>query len=243
MTVLHLAGAEEAGDPPAKQGEDLAAFLTRLLRWDKAAVVRLQAAGPALAVFGHPPFGPVLAIRSWELTEAARLDATVSVGQLLDSLDERTATVTVPSGVTGPSWTGLLPPRGGWQHTADLELDMLRADAARIIAEFRARTEALEPTRRTRAELDTLAEELWSRRLGDTSLPLRAVHAAHALGFLRPVHTMAHAAGAGAAAAIGEPPALFACGPWLRLRTVHGSLALRTSDEGAGLHLAVTPLL
>jgi hypothetical protein len=241
MTVLRLAGAEEAGGPSAKQGEDLAAFLIHLLRWDKAAVVRLQAAGPALAVFGHPPFGPVLAVRSWELTEAARLDATVSVGQLLDSIAEQAATVTVPPGVTGPSWTGLLPPRSGWQHTADIEPDMLRANAARIIAEFRARTEALEPARRTRAELDALAEELWSRRLGDTPLPLRAVHAAHALGFLRPARAMAYAADAGAAVAADEPPALFACGSWLRLRTVYGSIALRTPGEGAGLRLAVAP--
>ncbi|MBV9026129.1 MAG: hypothetical protein JO362_20605 [Streptomycetaceae bacterium] len=234
MTALRLTGAEEAAD--------LAAFLTRLLHWDKAAVVRLQAAGPALAVFGHPPFGPVLAVRSWELTEAARLDATVSTGQLLDSIAEQTATVTVPPGVTGPSWTGLLPPRGGWQRTAGIELDVLRADAARIIAEFRARTEALKSARRTRAELDALAEEIWSRRLGDTPLPLRAVHAAHALGFLRPVRAMAHMASAGAAVAAVEPPALFTCGPWLRLRTVSGSVALRTSSKGTGLRLAVIPL-
>src|SRR5438132_132660 len=105
MTALRLTGPGEAAD--------LAAFLTRLLHWDKAAVVRLQAAGPALAAFGHPPFGPVRA--------------------------------------------------------------------------------------------------------------------------------MAHAAGAAPTAA-DERPALFACGPWLRLRTAYGSVAVRTSGEAAGLRFSVTPL-
>ncbi|MCQ4081859.1 hypothetical protein NGB36_14890 [Streptomyces sp. RB6PN25] len=236
MTTLRLTGPEEAAD--------LAAFLTRLLRWDKAAVVRLQAAGagPALAVFGHPPFGAVLAIRTWELTDAASLDATVSAGRLLDTVVENAATVTVPPEVTGPSWAGLLPPRGGWQRTAGIPLDALRAEAARVIAEFRARTEGLEPAQRTRAGLDALAEEIWSRRLGETALPLRAVHAAHALGFLRPVRAMAHASGPGAAPAAGETPALFTSGPWLRLRTAYGSVAVRTSGDAAGLRLTVTPL-
>lgn len=256
MTALRLAGDEEAGGPPAKQGEDLAAFLTRLLHWDKAAVVRLQAAGPVLAVFGHPPFGPVLAIRTWELSEPARLDATVSAGQLLDSVAEQAARVTVPPDVTGPSWAGLLPPRGGWQRVAAIGLDMLRAGVARGIAEFRARTEVLEPVRRTRAEFDALAEEIWSRRLAGTPLPLRAAHAAHTLGFLRPLGpvsyvggpaghrkqalgVMAHAAGAEAPETDAHP-ALFACGSWLRLRTAYGSVAVRAAGEAAGLR--VTPL-
>jgi hypothetical protein len=242
MTVLRLTGPEQAGEPPGRQGEDLAAFLTRLLRWDKAAVVRLQAAGPALAVFGHPPFGPVLAVRTWELTESACLDATVSAGQLLDAVAEAAAAVTVPPDVTGPSWAGLLPPRSGWRRVAEVGLDVLRADAARVIAEFRTRTEALEPARRTRAELDALAEEIWSRRLGDTALPLRVVHAAHALGFLRPVHAVAHAAGTGAVPALVEPPAVLVCRRWLRLRTTFGSVAVRTSGEATGLRLSVTPL-
>lgn len=45
MTVLHLADEGEAAD--------LAAFLSRLLHYDRSAAVRLQAAGTALAVFGR----------------------------------------------------------------------------------------------------------------------------------------------------------------------------------------------
>ncbi|GAA1895442.1 hypothetical protein [Streptantibioticus ferralitis] len=217
------------------EAADLAAFLVRLVRWDKSAVVRLQAAGPALAVFGQPPFGGVLAVRTGALAESYAFDVTVSAGQLLDGVDESAVVAAVPPGVTGPSWAGVLPPRGGWQRIAEFDAEQLRAAAARVIAEFRARTEALEPDRRTRGELDALAEEIWSRHLGDTPLPLRAVHAANALGFLRPVRVSAGTGGSAGA----EGGALFASGPWLRLGTPYGSIAVRRST---GPGLAVTPL-
>jgi hypothetical protein len=229
---------------PAEPGEaaDLAAFLGRLVRWDKSAVVRLQAGpvpgGGAVAVFGRPPFGEVLAVRTYRLAESAALDVTVSAGQFLEGVDEAAGEAAVPPGVTGPSWAGMLPPRAGWRRVADLAAPQLRAAAASIVAEFRARTEALAPQSRTRAELDALAEEVWSRVLGETGLPLRVVHAAHALGFLRPVRA---AVGAGQAPeGEGEDrPALLECGPWLRLRTPHGSVAVR---RRTGPQLSVRPV-
>lgn len=241
MTRLLLADAREAAD--------LAAFLVRLLHYDKAASVRLRAHGTALAVFGHPPFD-VLAIRAALLAEEAELDTTVSAGRLLDGLDEETGAAAVPEPVTGPPWAGLLPPRGGWERVGELPLDTVRQAVARGVAEFRARTENLAPDRRTRAELDRIAAEIWSRPLEGTalegagpegigpegvgSLPLRAVHAAHSLGFLRPARVPAQAQ---------EPPeavAVLRSGPWLRVRTAYGSVALRRGAAGPGL--SVTPL-
>ena len=86
MTVLHLADEGEAAD--------LAAFLSRLLHYDRGAAVRLQAAGTALAVFGRPPSFEVLAIRAARLAKPyehgldGTLDVTVSAGELLESIDE-----------------------------------------------------------------------------------------------------------------------------------------------------------
>lgn len=226
MTVLRPDDVGEAAD--------LAAFLGRLVKWDKAAVVRLQAGpvpggGAAVAVFGRPPFGEVLAVRTYQLAEPVRLDVTVSAGQLLDSIDESAGEASVPAGVTGPAWAGVLPPRGGWRRLADLDPEALRAAAGAVVAEFRARTEALPSERRTRGELDALAEEIWSRRLGSTTLPSRAVHAAYALGFLRPLRARVGAGHRGLAdeGAAGGGPALLACGPWLRLRTPYGSVVVR----------------
>jgi hypothetical protein len=171
---------------------------------------------------------------------------------LADALDtagsSRTAsgglTVTVPEAVTGPPWAGLLPPRGGWRRVSGLPgADEARGAVAAAVAEFRARDEALPEERRTRAERDRIGHEIWSRTLGDTGLPLRAVHAAQSLGFLRPARAGAGAPAAGsrgatALAPAAEPLALLAAGGWLRLRTPYGSIAVRTSGLPG---LSVTP--
>ncbi|MEU3775120.1 hypothetical protein AB0F11_18270 [Streptomyces sp. NPDC032472] len=240
------------------EAADLAAFLGRLVHYDRAAAVRLQAGGGALAVFGRPPSFDVLAIRTVRLAEpvAMPLDTTVSAGELLESVDEDAAGAVVPAAVTGPPWAGVLPPRGGWQEVAGLPApEAVRAALAGAVAEFRARDEALPPQHRTRSERDRIGREIWSRTLGDTELPLRAVHAAQSLGFLRPARSgvpaaagaRAVTAGSGTASAVAtdsasaggsgapQPVALLASGGWLRLRTPYGSVALRRPGGIGGL--------
>ncbi|MFF4830557.1 hypothetical protein [Streptomyces sp. NPDC001315] len=226
MTVLHLADEGEAAD--------LAAFLSRLLHYDRGAAVRLQAAGTALAVFGRPPSFEVLAIRAVRLAKPyedgldVTLDVTVSAGELLETVDEVAATAVVPAAVTGPPWAGVLPPRGGWQAEPGLPApDTLRALVAAAVVEFRSRTGELPDERRTRAELDRIGREIWSRTVGDTRLPVRVVHAAQSLGFLPP-------APSGSTQAPDEAPlGLFSSGAWLRLRTPYGSIAVRRAGLGA----------
>lgn len=212
---------------PGEAAEELAAFLGRLLKWDKRAVVRLRSAPgeAALGVFGQPPFGGVLAVKAVALGGGAvdvAVDATVSAGQLLDAVAAGDGgDFGIPASVTGPSWAGLLPPRGGWQRIAEVPGAEMRATAAQVVAEFRTRTERLPQQRRTRQELDALAEELWTRPY--RGVTLRAVHAAYALGFLR------------------EPPggpdeaAVLSAGPWVRIRTGYGSVAARSRTATGGL--------
>ncbi|MGW1621016.1 hypothetical protein [Streptomyces sp. NPDC002172] len=222
MTVLHLADDGETAD--------LAAFLSRLLHYDRSAAVRLQAAGTALAVFGRPPSFEVLAIRAVRLAKPyedgldVTLDVTVSAGELLESVDEPAATATVPGAVTGPPWAGVLPPRGGWQPEPGLPAPQaLRATVAAAVREFRSRTQELAPDGRTRAELDRIGRDIWSRTVGGTPLPVRAVHAAQSLGFLRPA----------AATDMADDVVLLSSGAWLRLRTPYGSIAVRRAGLGA----------
>ncbi|MEV7424257.1 MULTISPECIES: hypothetical protein [unclassified Streptomyces] len=223
----------------AREAADLGAFLARLIHYDRAAAVRLQAAGgaPALAVFGRPASFEVLAIRTARLSGPVPrpLDVTVSAGELLETIDERTGSAVVPAAVTGPPWAGVLPPRGGWRQRAGLPgEETVRGALAAAVAEFRARDERLTPETRTRAERDRIGREIWSRTLGDTGLPLRAVHAAQSLGFLRPVRASMPAG----AAPPAQPLALLECGGWLRLRTPYGSIAVRHAGLGG---LTVTP--
>lgn len=209
----------------AREAADLAGFLGRLLHYDRAAAVRLQAGGGALAVFGRPPSFEVLAIRAVRLADTHDFDVTVSAGELLESLDVEgpdAGAGSLPSPVTGPPWTGVLPPRGGWQECQGLPGPAaLHAALTTAVAEFRARDEDLPEGRRTRAERDLIGRDIWSRTVGGTELPLRAVHAAQALGFLR--------------SAPDFPVALLAAGAWLRLRTPFGAIALRRAGAGGGL--------
>ncbi|MCX4551052.1 hypothetical protein OG709_11510 [Streptomyces sp. NBC_01267] len=241
----------------AGEAADLAAFLARLIHYDRAAAVRLQAradggtgrstagSGTAgsgtehgLAVFGRPPSFEVLAVRTARLAIPVELDVTVSAGELLESVDESGGTATVPGAVTGPPWAGVLPPRGGWQQLPGLPSpDALRAAVAAVVAEFRTRTEALTAELRTRAELDRIGREIWSRPVGDTGLPVRALHAAQSLGFLRPVRVAVPERPVETGR--DEPFALFGAGSWLRLRTPYGSTAVRSASALGGL--SVTP--
>ncbi|WP_030171087.1 hypothetical protein [Streptomyces sp. NRRL S-813] len=230
MTVLHLADETEAAD--------LAAFLSRLLHYDRAAAVRLQAAGTALAVFGRPASFEVLAVRAVRLAKPyekgldVTLDVTVSAGELLESVDESAATAAVPAAVTGPPWAGVLPPRGGWRPEPGLPpAGSLRSMVTAAVAEFRSRTQELAPELRTRGELDRIGREIWSRTVGRTRLPVRAVHAAQSLGFLRQASVEAEAEAEGGAGTEGGL-ALFSSGAWLRLRTPYGSIAVRQAGLG-----------
>ncbi|MET9529609.1 hypothetical protein ABZY02_03415 [Streptomyces sp. NPDC006649] len=231
----------------AGEAADLAAFLARLIHYDRAAAVRLQARADggteqSLAVFGRPPSFEVLAVRTARLAAPAVLDLTVSAGELLESIDEQSAAATVPAAVTGPPWAGLLPPRSGWRQLPGLPSpDALHAAVAAVVAEFRVRTEELPADRRTRTELDRIGREIWSRPVGDTDLPVRAAHAAQSLGFLRPARVAVPDLTSGTGARTGHPGpyTLLGAGSWLRLRTPYGSTAVREASALGGL--SVTP--
>ncbi len=127
-----------------REAAGLAAFLTRLLHYDRAAAVRLQSGGGALAVFGRPPSFEVIAVRTALLRDgdaAPPLDLTVSAGELLDGIDDTDGRLALPAPVTGPPWSGVLPPRGGWQEVPGLPgADALGRAVAAAVAEFAGAT-------------------------------------------------------------------------------------------------------
>lgn len=210
MTRLRFADARDSAD--------LGAFLARLIRFDKAAAVRLQTAGPGLAVFARLPLGESgpLTIRTARLAEETPLDLTVSAGQLLDALDAVAEAgeggLELPGPITGPAWAGLLPPRTGWEHLADLPTEPLRAAVRAAVTEFR----------REGADADALAEAIWSRQVHPSGLTLRAVHAAQLTGLLQQP----------------DEVALHRHSAWLRLSGARGYVITRRAPApGAGLGL------
>ncbi|MEU1288352.1 hypothetical protein [Kitasatospora sp. NPDC005856] len=216
----------------AGEAADLSAFLLRLLRFDRAAAVRIQAVGPdggdgVLAVFGRLPLGGsgALAIRTVRLGGLDEpVDLTVSAGQLLDGVDTEAGTLALPAPVTGPAWAGLLPPRTGWRPVGAPPVGEVYPELMAGVREFRERSEAVPEHHRSRTVLDALADEIWSRPVTVLpELPLRALHAAYVIGFLRP----------------GAPLTVHRAGGWLRLSAPAGSVVVRTvAAPGAGLGLS-----
>jgi hypothetical protein len=201
MTTLTLAGPAEA--------RELERYLERLLRYDRRAAVRLRADRPVLEVFGRPPF-EVVCVRALPLAVPADLDTTVSAGELLDGIAADAAEVRVPRHLAAIAWAGVLPPRAGWQQVAEAPAESVVRAVVRGVAAFRAQTERLPEEQRTRAVLDRVAAEVWARPLL-AGVPLRAAHAAHALGFLAP----------------GTPVLVHHSAGWFRLDGRYGSVALR----------------
>ena len=80
VSELLLAGPAEAAD--------LGGYLSRLLRFDKAAAVRVVASGSAIGVYGQPPFdvltlravalGPGEAVTGADITDAAKASANAN---------------------------------------------------------------------------------------------------------------------------------------------------------------------
>jgi hypothetical protein len=258
MTALHLADPRDAAD--------LGAFLARLLRYDKAAAVRLRTANDALAVFARLPLGESgpLVIRTAALAappagaasartaadDAGELDLTVSAGQLLDGIDSAHAgadtgtdagALPLPAPITGPAWAGLLPPRTPWEHVADLPIGPLAAAVRAAVTEFR----------RESADPDGLAEAIWSRQVHPSGLTLRALHAAHLVGLLQPSGSERSGSGQPGSGQPGsgqpgpsEPSgtvALHRHPAWLRLTAPRGSVIIRRAPAiGSGLGLTPT---
>jgi hypothetical protein len=207
----------------SRDGSALAAYLERLLHFDKTAAVRLVGAGPAAAAYTGPPFGgrTVLALRLVALqAETAPFDVTVLAGKLLEGLTSDDAQLNVPDTmVGGPSWAGLLPPRTGWNRIGLVSVRELAREAAQGNTDFRFRALGLD-----RAGLDALGEEIWSRPVeaarepepAAAPLALRTAHAAQALGFLGPDPEQSQ-----------EWAPLARIGRWLRLDAPYGTVLQR----------------
>jgi len=200
MTFLPL----RAGEAPG-----LVDYLDRLLGLDKRAAVRLQATGLVLGVWSGPPFEAV-ALRPVALAEPMTFDQTVSAQRLRDRLTDRVSDgglVELPATVPGPSWVGLLPPKSGWEERARGSVGYVRDAVGTAKHFFRQRAEGVTD----RSRLDAIAADVWERAcLGE--VPVRAGHAAEALGLLGPA---------------GGEAVAYACDNWQRLAAPGGSVAVR----------------
>ena len=176
---------------------DLQAYLTRAKRLDPAGMVRIRAFGNVLACYVAPIFagslmeqGPtVLGLRTSELLEEAEVDMVVPITAVLDRLAALAVNdetwkgkyqVTLPDSVRAP-WSGIQPPRSGWELVGEVSEEVLTQIAKDGIAEV---ADSL-PESVGGPIAARIRGEIWGRSMeGDSPVPTGAAFVAAGLGFL-----------------------------------------------------------
>lgn len=212
-------------DPGDKR--DLTAFLTRALRLDEAAVVRLRRRGDGLLGAWIQTGFEALAVRVVRgVVEPA--DLCVAADGLRAALvaADGPHTEVDPGWAMDSAWRGALPPEDGFMHVDDVPARVLIELAHRGVAVTRDQGAQGPPS-------SLLAQEVLEVSGGELTVgvPMRMVFALGSMGFVP---------GSAAGDPVGIDPAevvrVRASATWLRLDARYGSVYLRRSG-GLGLQV------
>jgi hypothetical protein len=198
---------------------DFATFIGRARQASADGAVRLQRFGSTLVLTvavlpsaGMLGQGAVLGLRIMPVEGGEALDVTVPIAAVSDRLARRVSTGTVfpmPPTTLSPAWSGISPPRGGWEPVGEVECADLDQVALQGIEEIaRAVPEPL-----GNLAVQSVRRQVWARST-DTVPPVPSgmAFAAHVLGFTHP----------------GERAAVTMHGVWTRLSMTRGHVLTRT---------------
>lgn len=205
----------DLGDPRGLS--DLGTFVGRARRANPEGAVRLQTMGTVLlttvAVIegsGLMGEGTVLGLRVVPIRPTDDVDVTVSFASVADRLAHQTdsAVFSVPPVTVRAPWSGLTPPRDGWEPVGQLAGEVVDSIARQGISDIATGS----PDGAGGHAVDALRRRVWGT-MSDTVPPIAAglAFGAHVLGFVVP----------------GEPAALAAQGRWTRLSTTRGHVLVR----------------
>ena len=110
--------------PDPRDTADLKSFLLRAKRLDDDAVVKLRAFGDVLACYVSPIYsgsllsdGPtILGLRTIRLSASCELDSSYAISDLLENINDGSADLKLPKETARAAWTGVTPPRQGWEE-------------------------------------------------------------------------------------------------------------------------------
>lgn len=207
---------------PPEVRADVGAFLGRLLRLDKAAVVRLVPGVGSTALWAHLPFG-VLVVRG--IPAIGGRDVTVRAEELLDSLS---GDATLPAS-RDPDWRWLLPPSTGRRVEEVPAAEVLRvaaaaAETARTVLDEGIGGHAV-GSRRVRDALLDHVPIVVETADGRVDVPQRLVQAVIRMNFV--------------GGPDGPPVGVRRAGPWVGLAGAYGAAWYRPIGES--LNLQVSP--
>jgi len=203
------------GDPRGLA--DLGTYLARASRANPDGAVRLQVLGNLLVTTvaviegtGLMGDGTVLGMRVVRIAPSAAVDTTVSIASVNDRLarEGNTAVLSVPPTTVRAPWSGLTPPRDGWEPVGQLDGQVIESIALQGISQVAEGT----PAHAGGHAVDALRRRTWGE-MSDTVPPIAAglAFGAHVLGFTT----------------AGEGASIAAHGRWTRLTTSRGHVLVR----------------
>jgi hypothetical protein len=200
---------------------DLTSYLIRAKKLDSVGAVKLRCFGDVLAVYVSPIYsgslmgdGPtVLGLRTLQLSRQAELDGTFEISAILDRLANLSGALELqlPELQVRVAWSGVIPPRQGWEEVGVLEQQQLTAWAKEGIAEVaQALPESVGSSIAAKVRL-----QIWGRAVDlELGLPGAAAFAMAGLGFMQPQ----------------EKIRVFSANNWLRLSSQHGHVLSKKSS-------------
>ena len=171
--------------------EDLAAFLQRAKRLDDDGLVKLRAFSDVLAVYVSPIFsgslltdGPtVLGLRTIKLASAHEIDSAFEISAVLERLPQvgEDLELQVPPNPMRAAWTGVIPPRAGWEQSEPIPQSLITQWAKDGIAEVASSLpESIGSAIAARVRL-----QIWGKSVGlEHNFPAAAAFALAGLGFM-----------------------------------------------------------
>ena len=197
---------------------DLTSYLTRAKKLDSEGAVKLRCFGDVLAVYVSPIFsgslmgdGPtVLGLRTLKLARPVELDGTFEISAILDRLAVGNLELSMPPSQVRVAWSGVIPPRQGWEEIGSLGQEQITSWAKDGIAEVaQALPESVGSSIAAKVRL-----QIWGRAVDlGLGLPGAAAFAMAGLGFMHP----------------GEKIRVFSANNWLRLSSQHGHVLSKKS--------------
>lgn len=201
---------------------DLVSYLERAKKLDPDGLVKFRGFHDVLAVYVSPIFsasllsdGPtVLGLRTLKLPFEHQVDVNFELSAILERLVGigEDLSLELPPVQQRAAWTGITPPRDGWESVGTLSQEQVTAWAKDGIAEVASAI----PQSVGSSIANKVRLQVWGRSVGDTlQLPAGAAFALSGLGFMSP----------------NEEVRVFKTRGWLRLSTQHGHVLCKEAPS------------
>jgi len=200
---------------------DLVGYLERAKKLDPDGLVKFKTFWDVLAIYVAPIFssgllsdGPtVLGLRTIKLENAPQLDANFEIAHILERLAHlgEDRSLSLPPVQQRAVWTGITPPREGWEHAGEIpqqQLSLWAKDGVTEVATTLPESIGASIAQKVRSQV-------WGKPVGfDVKFPAAVAFAISGLGFMSQ----------------GEMVKVYRARGWVRLSSRHGHVLAKGNN-------------